>query len=70
MLVDGMYPAPFSLETGYGSKFPESKFDLPFNKEVPAFIKEFSRTKYGRDVNLVNKEIGERARIEKSLPKV
>ena len=69
MLVDGMYPAPFSLETGYGSKFPESKFDLPFNKEVPAFIKEFSRTKYGRDVNLVNKEIGERSKIEKSSAK-
>lgn len=66
MLVDGMYPSPFSLESGYGSKYPESKFDLPVNKEVSRFIKEFSRTKYGRDVNEVNKEINERSKIEES----
>jgi hypothetical protein len=64
MLVDGMYPAPFSLESAFGSKYPESKFDLPVNKEVSKFIKEFSRTKYGRDVNLVNKEINERSKVE------
>jgi hypothetical protein len=69
MLVDGMYPSPFSLETGYGPNYPESKFDLPANKEVSQFIKQFSRTKYGRDVNLVNKEISERARVEKASPR-
>lgn len=64
MLVDGIYPSPFSLESGFGPKYPESKFDLPVNKEVSRFIKDFSRTKYGRDVNLVNKEINERSKIE------
>ena len=69
MLVDGMYPSPFSLESGFGKTFPDSKFDLPVNKEVAAFIKNFSRTKYGRDVNEVNKEINDRSKIEESAPK-
>lgn len=64
MLVNGLYPSPFSLESAFGSRYPESKFDLPVNKEVGKFIKEFSRTKYGRDLNLVNKEINERSKIE------
>jgi len=69
MLVDGMYPSPFSLESGFGKNYPESKFDLPVNKKVSQFIKQFSRTKYGRDVNLVNKEIEERSKVQKSSPK-
>ena len=44
-------------------KYPESKFDLPVNKEVSQFIKEFSRTKYGRDVNMVSREIEERSKV-------
>ena len=69
MLVDGMYPSPFSLESGFGKNYPESKFDLPVNKKVSQFIKQFSRTRYGRDVNLVNKEIEERSKVQKSSPK-
>ena len=68
MLVDGVYPSPFSLESGFGENYPESKFDLPVNKEVSKFIKEFSKAKYGRDVNLVNKEISGRAKVEEKPP--
>jgi len=61
LLVDGKYPTPFSLDTAYGSKYPESGFDLPVNKEIKEMVKQLSRTKYGRDVNVVQEEISKRA---------
>lgn len=63
LIVDGKYPSPFSLDTTYGPHFPESGFDIPKNKEVADLIKQLSRLKYGRDVKLVQEEIGRRAEL-------
>ncbi len=63
MIADGKYPAPFSLDPSWGSAFPESGFDLPVNKEISDLIKHISRLRYGRDVNLVNEEISQRAEL-------
>lgn len=63
LLVDGKYPTPFSLDTKYGPNFPESGFDLPKSKEVGDLIKQLSRLKYGRDVNLVQEEINRRSEL-------
>jgi len=64
LLVRGSYPAPFSLDASYGPKFPDSGFDLPVNKEVAGIIKEISRRKYGRDVNVVSEDIRKRAQLD------
>jgi hypothetical protein len=71
MLVNGSYPSPFSLNTLYGEKFPLSGFDMPVNREVAQLIKKMSRTKYGRDVNVVNADIRRRADLDvtKESPK-
>jgi hypothetical protein len=65
MLTDGDYPGPFSLNTTYGKRFPMSGYDMPVNEEVVALIKNMSRTKYGRDVNVVNADINRRADLDK-----
>lgn len=65
MLNKGVYQSPFSLNTLYGPKFPESGFDMPTNSEVARIIKEMSRLKYGRDVNIVNLDINKRSELEK-----
>lgn len=65
LLNDGTYPAPFSLDTSYGAKFPESGFDLPVRKDVAEIIKKYSRAKYGRDVNVVNEDIRIRSQLDK-----
>ena len=64
LLVKGSYPAPFSLDASYGPKFPDSGFDLPVNKEMGRIIKEISRRKYGRDVNVVSEDIRRRAQLD------
>jgi hypothetical protein len=71
MLTDGSYPGPFSLNTLYGKRFPMSGFDMPVNRDVVQLIKKMSRTKYGRDVNVVNADIKRRADLDtpKEAPK-
>ena len=66
LLTDGKYPSPFSLDSTYGSFAPESGFDLPTNEEVSKIIKNVSRMKYGRDINVINEDI--RIRSEVSQP--
>jgi hypothetical protein len=65
MLNNGTYPSPFSLDTRYGPKFPNSGFDMQSNPEVSRIIKEMSRLKYGRDVNIVNLDINRRSDLDK-----
>jgi hypothetical protein len=65
MLTNGSYPGPFSLNTAYGKRFPMSGFDMPVNEEVVDLIKNMSRTKYGRDVNVVNADISRRSDLDK-----
>ena len=66
MLNNSTYPSPFSLDTSYGPKFPESGFDLKVNPKLSA-IKQMSRLKYGRDVNIVNMDIARRADLDKKV---
>lgn len=65
MLTKGTYPGPFSLNVSYGEHFPMSGFDMPVNEEVVDLIKNMSRTKYGRDVNVVNADINRRSDLDK-----
>jgi hypothetical protein len=67
MLNRGSYPGPFSLNSLYGKRFPMSGFDMPVNKEVVDLIKKMSRTKYGRDVNIVNADIKRRSDLDKPV---
>ncbi len=54
LLINNETTKPFNIKT-----YPPSEGD----PEMPGYLKEISRLKYGRDVNLVNKEIMERARF-------
>jgi hypothetical protein len=65
MLSDNRYPSPFSLDARYGSKYPETGFDMKVNKEVVSIIKQMSRLKYGRDINIVNMDINRRSDLDK-----
>lgn len=65
MLNNGSYPSPFSLDARYGPNFPESGFDMKTNSEVARIIKQMSRLKYGRDVNIVNMDINRRSDLDK-----
>lgn len=65
LLTDGSYPSPFSLNSGYGPDFPDSGFDLSVNKEMSGTIKEISRRKYGRDINVVAEDIRVRSQLDK-----
>ena len=65
LLTRGTYPSPFSLDALYGRQYPESGFDLPVNKEVGSIIKEISRRKYGRDLEVVNDDIRNRSELTK-----
>jgi len=66
LLNNGIYPSPFSLNTLYGPQYPESGFDLPVNKEVANIVKEISRRKYGRDLNVVNDDIRVRSQLDET----
>ncbi len=70
LLNNGIYPSPFSLNTLYGPQYPDSGFDLPVNKEVANIVKEISRRKYGRDLNVVNDDIRVRSQLDKVEEKV
>ena len=65
MLNNGSYPSPFSLDASYGKKFPQAGFDLPTNPKVAEIIKQISRTKYGRDINIVNQDIRHRSDLDR-----
>ncbi len=54
LLINNETTKPFNIKT-----YPPSEGD----PEMPMYLKEISRLKYGRDVNLVNKEIMERAKF-------
>ena len=54
LLINNETTKPFNIKT-----YPPSEGDA----KMPGYLKEISRLKYGRDVNLVNKEIMERARF-------
>jgi hypothetical protein len=42
-----------------------SGFDMPVHREVVDLIKKMSRTKYGRDINVVNADISRRSDLDK-----
>lgn len=65
MLNDGTYSGPFSLDGRYGPNYPESGFNMKVNPEVARIIKQMSRLKYGRDINIVNEELNRRADLNK-----
>jgi hypothetical protein len=65
LLVKSSFPSPFSLDTLYGSKYPESGFDMPVNKEIGEIVKKISRMKHGRDLNVVNDDIRARSQLDK-----
>lgn len=65
LLNRGIYPAPFSLDTLFGSKYPDSGFDLPVRKDVADIIKKYSRAKYGRDVTVINEDIKIRSQLDR-----
>ncbi|MFA5633981.1 MAG: type IV secretory system conjugative DNA transfer family protein [Candidatus Dojkabacteria bacterium] len=70
LLVKGSYPSPFSLDSLYGPKYPDSGFDIPTNEEVGGIIKEISRRKYGRDLNVVNDDIRNRSQLTEDEEKL
>ncbi|MDO9230992.1 MAG: type IV secretion system DNA-binding domain-containing protein [bacterium] len=55
VLIDGVLTKPFNIQG-----FPPTKGD----QEIANALKELSRLKYGRDKDLVNREIMERTRIK------
>lgn len=65
LLNNGTYPAPFSLNSLYGKKFPDSGFDLPIRKDVADIIKKYSRAKYGREVAVINEDIKIRSQLDR-----
>ncbi|HBB65009.1 TPA: hypothetical protein DCZ77_03545, partial [Patescibacteria group bacterium] len=69
MLNDGKYPSPFSLDASYGPKFPDSGFDIKVNPEISKIIKDMSRLKYGRDINIVNMDINRRSDLDRKEEK-
>ena len=64
LLNNGSYPAPFSLDSGYGPEFPDSGFDILLIKRLPVLLK---RCLEGStvDVNVVADDIRNRAQLDK-----
>lgn len=66
LLVGGQYPSPFSLE------FP---IDAPFaqranpSEEIADLVKQISRLRFGRDRNIVEQEVKDRAKFVKEIKK-
>ena len=65
MLNNSTYPSPFSLDASFGPKFPNSGFDIKVNPKLATIIKQMSRLKYGRDINIVNLDIARRSDLDK-----
>jgi hypothetical protein len=60
VLISGELSKPFSIETNAPTKG---------NQESANYLKELSRLKYGRDANIVNREIMQRAQFARSIMK-
>lgn len=69
LLTKGSYPSPFSLNALYGPQYPDAGFDMPVNKEVGDIVKQISRMKYGRDLQVVNDDIRVRSQLDKEEEK-
>jgi len=69
MISKGKYPPPFSMDPSFGKKFPESGFDIPANPEISELIKQLSRVRYGRDVEVVQADIAARAELKADTSK-
>ena len=69
LLVKGSYPSPFSLNSLYGPQYPDSGFDIPVNKEVGDIVKQISKMRYGRDLEVVNDDIRSRSQLDKEEEK-
>ena len=54
LLINNETTKPFNFKT-----YPPKEG----NKEIPRYLKEMSRLKYGRDVNIINREIMERTKF-------
>jgi hypothetical protein len=67
LLVGGKYPPPFSIETNYNAS-AFSQMVEP-NKELAEIIKQISRLRFGRDREIVESEIKERAKFQKEVKK-
>lgn len=65
LLVNQEYPAPFSIRTTFDSIKPTiiNGVEYPVNKRVVEMIKELSRLRYGKDVNLIEQEITNRGKL-------
>lgn len=70
MISDGRYAPPFSLDPKFGTRFPQSGFDLPKNPEVAELVKRLSRLKYGRDAKILEAEMEERGNLSKAEEEV
>jgi hypothetical protein len=62
LLVNGEYPAPFSMSTNWITNQPPFEWKNG-RKDVADMIKELSRLRYGRDRKLVEAEIDKRAHL-------
>lgn len=63
MLVDGTYPPPFSVNTF----FWQSPYDMvpkDGNKQIASLVHNISRLRYGRDREVVETEIQQRAKVK------
>ena len=67
LLNNGSYQSPFSLDSLYGPKYPQSGFNLPKSEKNAETIKQYSRMKYGRDVNEVTESISKRSEVGRKL---
>ncbi len=65
MLVDGKYPPPFTLDTEDSAAFAQR--DAQGNKELAETIKRISRLQFGRDREIVENEIKDKATFQKKL---
>lgn len=69
LLVDGKYPPPFSLYTHFDySPFSEISFNTG-DEEIAQTIKQISRLRFGRDRDIVEKEIRQRAKNKLEVKK-
>jgi len=64
LLVRGEYPPAFSMSTLFDNVKPTviAGTEYPTNEKVVKTIKEISRLRYGRDRNLVEKDINDRSK--------
>jgi len=66
LLVGGKYPPPFSLDFPIDAPFAQR--DRP-NEEIAELVKQISRLRFGRDREIVEQEIKDRAKFVKEVKK-